>query len=201
MKGTRAVVVLGKNWRAYPPRNRPAGWRLHLSIESKMAVLAAGHLFRSGHADMILISSGKTAGPDWPSEAEAMRDYLKRRYPGIPDESILLESISIDTPENAEQVSRILRAHEPQPVTLLTIGFHLPRSMKIFRTFGITAERGMASEDVLAERSLHHRTFIVNYLKSWRVKSERVKEALLRLLLLVDPEATIPRLQTKRLRQ
>lgn len=194
------LVVLGKNWRGYPPRNRPEGWRLHLSIESKLSALAAGHFFRSGRTETILIATGKTAGPDWPSEADAMRRYLMRRFPDIPETAVLLEDASIDTAENAELVAHALRASSPRPITLLTVGFHLPRSLKLFSTYRIAVARGIAAEDMVAQRSPRHRTFIAGYLKSQRVRRERAKEALLRLLLLVDPKAAIPRLLTRRRR-
>ena len=195
------LVVLGKNWRGYPPRNTPPGWRLHLSLESKMTALAAGHLARSGRADAMLLSGGRTAGPDWPSEAEAMRAYIRKKFPDVPDQAILLEESSIDTAENAELIRTMTQDRAPRRITLLTIGFHLPRSLAIFPIHGLPIEHGIASEDVLAERSPRHRAFILKYEKSPRVVAERAKEALLRLLLLVDPKAKIPRLLTRWLRR
>jgi uncharacterized SAM-binding protein YcdF (DUF218 family) len=194
------LVVLGKNWRGYPPRTRPAGWRLRLSLESKISALAAGHLFLSGRTDTILIASGKTAGRDWPSEADAMRRYLARRFPGIPETAVRLEDASLDTADNARLVAALLRASAPRSIALLTVGFHLPRSLRLFSTHGLAVERGVAAEDVVAQRSARHRAFIARYLASRRVRTERVKEALLRLLLVIDPTAAIPRLLTKRLR-
>lgn len=196
------LVVLGKNWRGYPPRTRPAGWRLRLSLESKLSALAAGHLFLSGRTDTILIASGKTAGRDWPSEADAMRRYLARRFPGIPEAAVRLEDASLDTADNARLVAALLRASAsaPRSITLLTVGFHLPRSRRLFSTHGLAVEQGVAAEDVVAQRSARHRAFIARYLASRRVRTERVKEALLRLLLVIDPTASIPRLLTKRLR-
>ncbi|TAL09347.1 MAG: YdcF family protein, partial [Nitrospirae bacterium] len=142
----------------------------------------------------------KTAGRDWPSEAEAMRRYLARRFPGIPGAAIRLEDASLDTADNARMVAALLRASAPLPLTLLTVGVHLPRSLTLFRTFGVAVERGLAAEDVLAERSPRHRAFLLKYTKSPRVAAERLKEALLRLLLVVDPTAVIPGLLTKRWR-
>ncbi|MDO8547813.1 MAG: YdcF family protein [Nitrospirales bacterium] len=195
------LVVLGKNWRGYPPRNKPPGWRLHLSLESKMTALAAGHLVRSGRADAMLLSGGRTAGTDCPSEAEAMRAYIRKKFPDVPDQAILLEESSIDTAENAELIRTMTQDRAPQRITLLTIGFHLPRSLALFPIYGLPVERGIASETILAERSPHHQRFIRTFLKSRRVKSETMKEALLRLLLLVDPRAKIPRLLTRWLRR
>ncbi len=85
-----ALVVLGKNWREYPPGKEPQKFKLRLSIESKMSVLAAGEMFKEGLIDKIIFSTGKTAGKEYPSEGEEMIKYLKERYPDIPEEAIIL---------------------------------------------------------------------------------------------------------------
>jgi len=46
--------------------------------------------------------------------------------------------------------------------------------------------------------TLHYEKFVENYLKSGRVKKEKIKEAVLRSLLVIDSKGKIPRIITKR---
>ena len=195
-----ALVVLGKNWREYPPDEKPEGFDLQLSIESKMSSLAAGEMFKQGLVDKLIFSGGKTAGAEYPSEGEAMIEYLKEKYPDIPEGSIIAENASIDTSENAEQVAEIL-AKDPtlQKIALMTVGFHLQRAEKLFKEFGIETTP-FPSEEELKKRSPHYERFVDAYLKSGHVKTEEIKEIILRSLLYIDAKGKIPGLLTKKIR-
>ena len=195
----QAVVVLGKNWRERPPKNTQGKWKLHLSIESKMSAIAAGEMYTSGLATKILFSGGRTVGADWPSEAGAMQEFLKKKYPDIPDDDIMLEEEAIDTIDSAERVDRILQEHGFQDIALLTVGFHISRSEKIFQDRGI-AVHGLPSEEMLKKRSLHYEQFVGNFLASKRVRMEQWKEKILRGLLVIDTKGKIPRMVTQRIR-
>ena len=195
----QAVIVLGKNWRRYPPKGAPEDWRLHLSIESKMSALAAGEMHRSGCADTIIFSTGRTAGTRWPSEARAMKNFLMQRYAGIADDAVILEEDSIDTIGNAEEVLKILETLGTEKVALLTVGFHLERSKNIFEKMGI-AVVGFSSEEFLCKRSRHYEAFVARFLGSARVKVETVKETILGGILMVDPRGKGLREVTTRLR-
>jgi len=194
-----AVIVLGKNWRAYPPKNASEEWQLHLSIESKMSALAAGEMFKEGLTDKIIFSGGRTAGKDRSSEAKAMWDYLKKKYPDIPDKIIALEEESLDTAGNAEEVLKILQQYNIQDVALMTAGFHLPRAKKLFKEFGIETQ-GVPSEELLKKRSKHYERFVEKYLESGQVKTKGIKEMILRTLLFIDAKGKLPRLLTKKFR-
>lgn len=193
------LVVLAKGWREYTIGGAKEGFRFHLSMESKMTSLAAGEMLKAGLADIVIFSGGKTAGKDLPSEAKALWDYTKSKYPDIPEEKIVIEEESFDTIGAAEKVYDILEKFKLKNVALLTIGFHLPRSEKIFTNYGIKVH-GIPSEEVLRNRSPDYQRFLERYLSSSRVRTEKIKEAILRGLLIIDAKGKIPRLLTKRIR-
>ncbi|HEY5220831.1 MAG TPA: YdcF family protein [Candidatus Paceibacterota bacterium] len=196
-----ALIVLGKNWRKYPPKKESEEFQLQLSLESKMSSLAAGEMFKQGLVNKIIFSGGATAGAEYPTEAEAMIEYLKEKYPEIPEGSIMAENASIDTPGNAEQIAEIL-ANDPalQKIALMTVGFHMPRAEKLFEEFGIETTP-FPSEEELKKRSPQYERFVKEYLKSGQVKKEVIKEAILRSLLYVDRRGELlRRLITKKVR-
>ena len=195
----QAVVVLGKNWREMPPKIKPENWKLHLSLESKISAIAAGEMYISGLTDKIIFSTGKTAGIDYPSEAEAMQNLLKMKYPKIPDDAIILEDKSIDTIDNVDHVALILEMYNLQNIALITVGFHIERSKKIFKNAGIDVH-GFPSEEIIKKRSEHYKKFVDNFLSSNRVRVENMKEAVLRGLLIIDVKGKIPRIIAKRTR-
>src|SRR3989338_3187317 len=196
----QAVIVLGKDWREYPPEiPPPETWKLRQSLESKMSTIAAGEMYKSGLTDKIIFTTGNSPGEKWQPEAETMKQLLQKKYPDIPDEDIIVEGESIDTFENAERVAPILEKHGFQNVALLTVGFHLERAEKIFENMGISVH-GFPSEEILKKRSPHYKKFVERFLSSGRVKKEKIKEAILRGLLVIDTKGKIPRAYTKRTR-
>lgn len=101
-----ALIVLGKNigvgWNREKIRKTPH----FLSDRSELSVFATGFLFDTGNFKQIIFSGGKTAGADYPSEAKAMKDFLLKEFPEIPEEKIILEENSFDTIENAIEVKK-----------------------------------------------------------------------------------------------
>lgn len=184
-----AVIVLGKNWREYPKTNtRPDD--LKLSIESKMSAIAGAEMIRAGLADKIILSTGKTAGQEFPSEAEAMRDYIVKKYENISTKDILIETQSKDTHGNAEEVLKIIQEHNLKTLALLTVGFHLERAEQIFNNHNIDTFP-FPSEDFLLQRSSHYQKFVTDFQKSSHIQVEQIKEWILRHFLILDPKGKI----------
>jgi len=193
------IIVLGKNWVEYPPNPLPPDWKLELSLESKISALAAGEMFIQENTDTIIFSTGKTAGKEWPSEAAAMREFMLEYYPNIPLEKILLEEESIDTVGNAEEVAKMLKEWEEcSRIGLVTIGYHLARSVKIFRRAGLKVIP-IASEDLI-RCDLRHFSLLKKFESSNARRIEYVKEFILRMILRFDPDGRKLRLLTKKLR-
>ena len=202
-----ALVVLGRIWR--PPENATKGRGIHVSLEGKMRTLAAGEMWRAGLTDKIIFSGGKTGGKEWPSEAEATAEYLKKKFPEIPEEAIIMEKESFDTPENAENVKKILETYGINKIALETSGFHLKRSVKLFEDQGLNVT-GFPAEEFLQKRGskarrgtgmpANYEKFVEKFLSSKRQKWENIKEAILRNLLIIDAKGKIPKILTSQIR-
>ena len=190
------IVALGKNWREYP---KEGDKRIVLSLESKLISLALFELMNKGAAKRAIISAGKTAGQNWPSEGKRMLDYvLHHGYEGSVKD-IFLEDESIDTAENAEKTKRIIRPYEKN-IGLLSISFHFPRAERIFRSYGVEAN-AIYAEDVLRGLNAHTDKLLREYKNSGRYLFEKVKEILiLNPISIVDRRGKALRYVTSRIR-
>lgn len=180
----KTVVVLGGGFKKNSKGNR-------LGITTKMRVLAVGELFSQGLVDRIIFSGGRTAGEDNPSEAEAMKSFLLRKFPEIPQDSILLEDCSENTVENAQNTLKLMEEKGIKRAMLLTSATHLPRAMMLFRNFGVDVVKGIAAEDEFGKRSKHHKRLIEKIKRSRRIKREKIKELILRGILFIDRKGRI----------
>lgn len=188
-----ALVVLGKNISegiGDSPEDIRAS-RSKLSLESEINAIAAGMLYSTGACRKIIFSTGHTAGPEVPSEARAMKDYMLRHFPDISEEAVILEEESINTKQNAQEVSKIVGKHQFEHVGLLTVGYHLPRSFNEFQRAGVEVEQKFAAEDVLQLRSRRHQELIDRWHQSELVRKETNKERIARLLLKIDPSGRL----------
>lgn len=129
-----AIVVLGGSTRtqSYP---RP----LHEVNEAGDRLIYAAHLYREGHAPLILLSGGTAvwSGPGRISEAEAMASLITTM--GVPQDALMLEKTSANTYENALESAKILREHGIDTVLLVTSALHMPRAYGVFEATGLTA--------------------------------------------------------------
>lgn len=202
-----ALIVLGKNWRKVPDaKMSPDTDRIHLSLESKMTARAALEMYLDGKTDKIILAGGKTAGKDWPSEAQAMADYMTKIYRAhlgqkdrdhskettdemisLFNQSLIIEDQSIDTKTNADEVSRILTEHNLNNAALITVGFHLGRAEQNFQEQGIEAQ-GFKSEDVMKQYTpeLYERFYEHQYQNSPREIKQRVLEAIVKKFLTLN---------------
>jgi uncharacterized SAM-binding protein YcdF (DUF218 family) len=186
------AIVLGKEYRRF--NGKPV-----LSMEAKMTAIAAGEMYKCGVVSLLIFTGGKTAGQEYPSEAEAMAAYCTQRY-DIPREAIIIEDAAFDTIANARLVKKIIQDHEIEGVSvLISRKYHIERAQNIFLREGMETDP-IPAEDLLFFRSLRHRKLADAYLCSFYYWVVMVKEYLLRLQLAVDPEARIQRFITRRMR-
>lgn len=108
-------------------------------------VEAAAELFNKRLAPLIIFSGG-TFGSH-PAEAKVMQQLALGL--GVPASACLLEDQSHTTKENARFTAEILKARGIQQVLLVTDGFHLLRSVRLFRRQGV-ATLPVASKRVLS---------------------------------------------------
>lgn len=88
----------------------------------------AADLYKAQRADLILLSGGALKGSV--SDTASMSRSLQMM--GIPAESILQETQSQNTLENARLTDQTLRNLERQQILLVTSALHMPRAMTAF---------------------------------------------------------------------
>lgn len=194
-----AVAALGKNWRL-----PVEGMRIYLSLESKMTALAAGELFVQGKVGKIIFLTAETAGNDpqgnpYPGEAEEMKRFMRIFFPEdvIPENAIEIDTHSFDTAGNAEEMKRIAERERLSKIALLTVGFHLERSMRFFESYGVRVKKGFASEKILRGRSSHYKKFFRRYFGSERYDDLESLESKVNLISKIDRKGKVIRLVTQ----
>ena len=96
----------------------------------------AGRLWRAGKAPEIVVSGGALPWRDARgSEAEAAVRLLTDL--GVPADRILLESVSLDTRQNAQMSEAVLRTRGARRVLLVTSALHMRRALARFEIPGI----------------------------------------------------------------
>ncbi|HTJ59076.1 MAG TPA: YdcF family protein [Devosiaceae bacterium] len=124
------IVLGGATGPAIPPRQAPD------LNEHADRLMHAADLYKAGKAKFILASGGNWRHPSQThSEADDMRDVLMRF--GVPASAILEEGKSRTTEENASFSAEILRQQHLQTALLVTSGIHMPRSVAVFRRYGV----------------------------------------------------------------
>ena len=202
---------LGAGWKGERIRQNPD----HLSGHSKLNTLAAGIMYEAGLTNKIIFSSGHTAGIQIPSEAKAMKDFLKKRFPEIPESAVILEDKSIDTAGNAEESKQIAYRHRYwfTNIGLMSTRDHVNNAFVLFRRYGmeIQKENIFASEEIIAkyiekistpEKPKDPESFLEGYRKSPQVKGDAKKELIRSVLLhTIDPKGMLLRQISKRTRK
>jgi uncharacterized SAM-binding protein YcdF (DUF218 family) len=140
-----------------------------------MTALAAGELYKNKKTAKIIFSGGKTGGENFPSEAAAMRAFMKKAFPEIPDSDIFLEENSKNTQENAEELKKITESFNQKNIAILTVDFHTKRSKEIFERENMKFET-LSSENILLDRSEHYKKLIDDFHSSMLVKKEKFVE-------------------------
>jgi len=128
-----AIVTLGGAIGApVPPRKYP-----DLSGAADR-VWHAARLYRAGKAPLIVASGGTLPWRDQRfREADAMQALLTSW--NVPADSVLRESASANTYENAVNTADILEERDLDRVLLVTSALHMRRALATFRSAGVTA--------------------------------------------------------------
>lgn len=129
-----AIVVLGGATRS---QNPPRPW---VDVnESGDRMIHAAQLYRAGKAPKVILSGGRInwRGDGQPESAD-MAELMV--FMGVPKDAILQDPESLNTRQNAVNVQQIVEREQIEgPLLLVTSGFHMPRSMAIFRKLGMEA--------------------------------------------------------------
>jgi uncharacterized SAM-binding protein YcdF (DUF218 family) len=149
------IVVLSGGLLPVSP-SRPAAL---LSQDTMSRLEHAATIFRKardcGHAMPIVVTGGQVyPRVQAPPLAHLMRDYLCRL--GVPADKILIEDRSRSTYENARETWQILQKLGVDRIVLVTEAYHMPRSMRCFKSQGlhvIPAACDFRTDDELAATS------------------------------------------------
>jgi uncharacterized SAM-binding protein YcdF (DUF218 family) len=120
-----AAVVLG----AAVYRDRP-------SPVFRERINHAVELYRSGRVAYLIFTGGFGPGDNF-AEAEAARDYAIES--GVPEERILIETVSTDTEENLSEAQKIVTAMGFERVLIVSDPLHMLRAMAIATDLGLNA--------------------------------------------------------------
>jgi hypothetical protein len=212
------VLALGKNWnQSMNPigKNR----RELLSAESYMTAIGSAALALDNaaintfnekkKAQHILINSTGHTRFGFPTEAEAMRRAQVEQFSEIYRKlHFAFEEESIDTPGNMEEVSGMLAdwrntGLEITKISLVTVGFHLDRSLALAKRYNVPIDESYASEDLISNYFYVDKNFTQIYRShDWHRKQEKL-ESILHLALKIDPfdGRVFPRILTQRIRK
>jgi uncharacterized SAM-binding protein YcdF (DUF218 family) len=95
----------------------------------------AAQLYHAGKVQSIVLSGGIDSRIGGLSEAEAMRVFI--RDLGVPDAALFLEMYSVNSRQNAIQVSNLLRKWGIDRMLLVTSALHMPRARRLFEAQGL----------------------------------------------------------------
>ncbi|RWX43903.1 hypothetical protein H206_02336 [Candidatus Electrothrix aarhusensis] len=97
-------------------------------------IIHAARLFKAGKAPLLILSGGNE--PGYRSEAEDMADILQLM--DIPADSILLETKSRNTQQNALYSQKIFQQQGIKKILLVTSATHMRRAEAIFSGIGVS---------------------------------------------------------------
>jgi uncharacterized SAM-binding protein YcdF (DUF218 family) len=93
------------------------GIRIHTNLEGSKLIFSGGAVF------------------DPIPEAKVLADVALSL--GVGEENILLESVSKDTEDQAQNIQKFAKLHENERFVLVTSASHMPRAVALFRRFGL----------------------------------------------------------------
>lgn len=112
----------------------PIGW-LPKAESYRRAAVAFELQDRLGTRVPVLISGGKTAGVQYPSEADVVQRFLDRRRAEITP--VILEEASSNTYESALQVAALAQKRGAKDIFLVTSELHMLRALAVYRGRGM----------------------------------------------------------------
>lgn len=160
-----AEIILGGNWKGYPGNHKPITRRkgnclgekekdesnyLPISNRSRINCLAAIDWYEKGLIEKIIVGTGQSAGKDWPSEAEAMKDYILR-HSKIYEEDILTHEDTLETYSEIERNLEIVKENHFGNIVLLTVNTQLLRCKRHLKKLEENVDC-YSSQDIVSEK-------------------------------------------------
>jgi len=173
------IVVLTNGMRRAPSLR--TGWKPDLAAH--MRILGAARLYHEAYENdispYVIISGGKINGVDNPALSHVLGNVAINVY-HISAEDVFLEDRSIDTTENAEfSMDLIRRRGLENRISLITSGYHLPRSKAAFKRYGANIVNAFVAEDLISDISPRHERFVRTYKEDPDLRKIRVRNHVL----------------------
>ncbi len=100
-------------------------------------VCQTAELYRAGKARTIIVAAGNQPWmQDLVPEANLIKELLEKW--GVPGQSILLDTTSVNTRGNAMNAVALMREANCQSNLLVTSAWHMPRAVASFKILGVT---------------------------------------------------------------
>ncbi|WP_246189296.1 YdcF family protein [Pseudoxanthomonas kalamensis] len=94
-------------------------------------------LYQRGLAGKLIFTGGYGGSGARFSEAQVARRYALRH--GVPEEAILIESVSRTTWQNLQQASRVMHTHDLHSAIIVSDPLHMARALRLADDAGIAA--------------------------------------------------------------
>lgn len=94
-------------------------------------------LYQRGLADKLIFTGGYGGSAARFSESQVARRYALRHE--VPENAILIESVSRNTFENLQQAALLMQEHDLHSAIIVSDPFHISRALRISRDVGIDA--------------------------------------------------------------
>ncbi len=118
-----ALIVLGAQVQPSGEPSVQLAWRLEAALE----------VFNQNPVPIVV--SGGQGGNEPRPEGEVMRDWLIEK--GVPQDKILVDSVSTNTKQNIQHAMSLLSGLNIQNIRVITSDYHLPRALAIARDEGL----------------------------------------------------------------
>ena len=134
LAGVQAIVVLDGDTAHY---HRDGKELAVVKPASAIRALEAIRLYRSLQPALVVVTGGAYVAAGQMPEGGAIREVLLAA--GVPPERVVLDSMSRNTREHAENVSKLLHAAGATRFAMVTSAVHMRRALRAFDRSGVKA--------------------------------------------------------------
>jgi uncharacterized SAM-binding protein YcdF (DUF218 family) len=133
-QGARTIVVLGSGSRTFRDGQQAVDIATAPTV---VRTMEGARLYHVLGTPTVILSGGVTdrETPDARPESESMRAVILRL--DVPQERLVLESVSTTTRTEADAVRSILGPRRTEPILLVTSPMHMRRSLAVFEAAGL----------------------------------------------------------------
>ena len=152
-----AIIVLGAQVKPDGEPSIQLQWRLDAAVEAWQQV------------NTVIVTCGAQGGNEPAPEALVMRDYLVAR--GIPEDTILTDTVSYNTRQNIRNAAELLEGLDVKQVLIVTSDYHLARAMALAEDEGLSATGvGSPTREEFIFKAKNYGREALSWVKYWAQK-------------------------------